>query len=203
MLRAMKEKKILALFDFDGTISTRDTFIDFFEFDAGFFKFWVFAISHFPFALAKILGLYEAGELKELFFKKFLKGRSVEELDEKALEYTRKRLPRILKKSALDGIASHRETGSKIALVSASTTLWLKNFAIDNGMDIIATELEVEDGFYTGRISGKNCLGPQKVVRIKEKYDLSAFDEIFAYGDTKGDREMLEIADRKHFRFFN
>ena len=79
----------------------------------------------------------------------------------------------------------------------------LKNFAKDNRMELIVTELEVKDGCYTGKIKGKNCLGPQKVVRIKEKYDLSDFDEIFAYGDTSGDKEMLEIADKKHYRYFS
>jgi len=202
MLIPMKEKKVLALFDFDGTITTRDTFIDFFEYYKGFFRFWIFAVLNFPFALAKILGLYEAYQLKEIFLVKFIKGVRAEELDRIVVNYTRDRLPGIVKQSALDEILKHKNEGSDVALVSASTTLWLKQFAKDNGMELIATELEVVDGCYTGRISGLNCLGPQKVVRIKEKYNIEDFDEIFAYGDTNGDKEMLEIAHYKHFRYF-
>jgi phosphatidylglycerophosphatase C len=203
MIQTMKGQKTLALFDFDGTITTRDSFVHFFEYYAGFFRFWIFAVLTFPISLGKILGFVSATNLKEFFMTKFIKGVDVEKLDAIALKYSEERLPRILKTSALKEIERHVQQNHDVALVSASTTLWLKDFAAKQGMELIVTELEVADGCYTGKISGKNCLGPQKVVRIKEKYDLSAYDEIFAYGDTSGDKEMLEIADKKHFRYFN
>ncbi len=199
----MKGRKVLALFDFDGTITTRDSFIDFFEYHSGFFKFWLLAVATFPFSLGKVFGFVDPKFLKEIFLLRFIKGKNVEELNDFSLKYTKEKLPGILKKSALDEIARHKAEGNDIALVSASPTLWLSHFAKMNGMELISTRLEVKDGCYTGKIVGKNCIGAEKVRRIKEKYDISSYDEIYAYGDTKGDKEMLEIAHKKHFRHFS
>ncbi len=198
----MKGKKTLALFDFDGTITKKDSFIDFFEYYSGLFRFWMLTALLSPLLLLKVFDLYEAGRLKEKFFVRFLKGKRVEEVDKILLPYSTEKLPLILKRSALDEIKKHKRNGAEVALVSASSSLWLKHFAKEYEMELIATELEVKEGTFTGNIYGKNCVGPEKVKRIKEKYDLSEFGEIYAYGDSSGDKEMLEIASHKFYRHF-
>jgi phosphoserine phosphatase len=70
-------------------------------------------------------------------------------------------------------------------------------------LELIASRLEVSGGKVTGKILGKNCHGDEKVVRIKEVYDLTNYNIIAAYGDTGGDKPMLELADQAHYRPFS
>ncbi len=70
------------------------------------------------------------------------------------------------------------------------------------GIHCIATKLEVKNYKITGNYSGNNCSGQEKVRRIKENFNLSDFDLIIAYGDSRGDREMLELADNKNYKLF-
>ena len=58
------------------------------------------------------------------------------------------------------------------------------------------------DNFLTGKFQGKNCFGPEKVSRIKNKFDLKKVKKIYAYGDSTGDSEMLELADYKYLKYF-
>ncbi|HEU5146872.1 MAG TPA: haloacid dehalogenase-like hydrolase, partial [Chryseosolibacter sp.] len=52
----------------------------------------------------------------------------------------------------------------------------------------------------TGKILGRNCYGDEKVCRIKEEFDLPSFERIIAYGDSSGDREMLQLANESHYK---
>ena len=66
----------------------------------------------------------------------------------------------------------------------------------------LATQMEVLDGSLTGRLQGKNCYGPEKVRRINEVVDKSDYDITFAYGDSRGDLEMLKMSDKPCYRRF-
>jgi HAD superfamily phosphoserine phosphatase-like hydrolase len=89
-----------------------------------------------------------------------------------------------------------------VAVVSASAENWVKPWCDKHNLICIGTKLQVKDNQLTGKILGKNCHGPEKVCRIKENFNLSQFDEIIAYGDTAGDKEMLDMADLKHYKPF-
>jgi HAD superfamily phosphoserine phosphatase-like hydrolase len=82
----------------------------------------------------------------------------------------------------------------EIVIVSASPDNWLKAWCKQFGAALISTKLEVRDRKLTGKIDGKNCRGEEKVRRIRMQYDLSNYDEVYAYGDTKGDKPMLALA---------
>jgi len=68
-------------------------------------------------------------------------------------------------------------------------------------VDLICTQLEERNGSLTGRYVGRDCIGAEKVARIRGRYDLAAYPVIYAYGDTEDDREMLELADKKFYRW--
>jgi len=91
---------------------------------------------------------------------------------------------------------------SKVVIVSASISNYLKPWCDEMGFDLIPTELEVIDGKLTGRFSTPNCNGKEKVRRIKEKYNLSEYNEIHVFGNSKGDLPMLELATHKYYKFF-
>jgi len=87
-----------------------------------------------------------------------------------------------------------------VAVVSASPENWVKPWCDAHGVHCISTRLAVNNGTISGKIQGKNCYGPEKVTRINEAFNLADFSDIVAYGDSKGDREMLRLAYESHFR---
>lgn len=86
--------------------------------------------------------------------------------------------------------------------MSASPENWISPWAQKMQVELIATQLEVQNGSITGKIAGKNCHGQEKVSRIKSKYSLADYAEIAAYGDTKGDLAMLALAHRAVYKPF-
>jgi phosphoserine phosphatase len=70
------------------------------------------------------------------------------------------------------------------------------------GLELIASQLEIKAERITGKIKGKNCHGQEKVRRILEKHVISDYAEIYAYGDSRGDLPMMELASSKFYRPF-
>jgi phosphatidylglycerophosphatase C len=68
-------------------------------------------------------------------------------------------------------------------------------------VDLIATKLEMKDGRITGRFLTRNCSGKEKVRRIEERYDVKSFNYIYAYGDSSGDRAMLDLANERYYKW--
>jgi phosphatidylglycerophosphatase C len=191
----------LALFDFDGTISFRDSFGDFIRYAVGPLRFWFGIVCLVPVVAGFLFGIVRAWRAKELMATYFFGGWDAEKFKRMADEYARQRLPQIVRPVALEYIAKHKKAGDTIVVVTASIDLWLKGWCESQGVDLIATGLEVQQGRITGRFSTRNCSGQEKVRRIKERYDLSRFDRIYAYGDNPADRPMLKLAHEKYYRW--
>lgn len=68
-------------------------------------------------------------------------------------------------------------------------------------MELICSSLQQENGVLTGRYEGRQCVLAEKARRVRERYDLQSFDEIYAYGDTPEDRDLLGLATRKYYRW--
>jgi HAD superfamily hydrolase (TIGR01490 family) len=89
----------------------------------------------------------------------------------------------------------HRLAGHRLVLVSASLSLYLEPFADAVGFDdVIATRLEEEGGYLTGRLHGQNVRGAEKAARLRQLVGPDVA-ELWAYGDSAGDRQLLEMAD--------
>ena len=67
---------------------------------------------------------------------------------------------------------------------------------------LLGTKLMTRNGKITGKIDGKNCHGSEKVCRIEERYNLSDYTDIYCYGDTRGDKPMLELGTIKFYKPF-
>ena len=80
--------------------------------------------------------------------------------------------------------------------------IWVKPWVEAQQMDLIATGTTFREGKLTGEYATSNCYGPEKVIRIQAKYDLSQYEKIYAYGDTSADKPMLELADEAYFKPF-
>jgi phosphatidylglycerophosphatase C len=85
--------------------------------------------------------------------------------------------------------------------VSASLDVYVEPWAQAQGFDaILSSVLAVEDGVVTGRLFEGNCYGVEKVRRIRSWLNDRRPEQIWAYGDSRGDREMLALADVAHYR---
>lgn len=186
---------VLALFDFDGTITYKDSFIDFIIYAVGYQKFFIglFSLSHI--LIKYKLSVIPNWQAKEMVLKYFFRGWDISVFEDKASQYSRERLPRIIRKTSLARIDWHKSQGHQVVVVSASIDRWLKGWCEELGLELISTQIEVISGKITGKLLTKNCYGIEKVRRIKEKYDLGDFEKIFAYGDSSGDRAMFAVAD--------
>lgn len=198
----MKERHDLALFDFDGTVTTRDTFIDLLYHLHGRIRFWWGMLMLSPYTLLFFAKKMPNYQLKERFLTYYFGGMSTETFKQVVKEYTEEKMPKILRKTMLERIEWHKKRGDRVIVVSASLTLWLTHFTEINNIELIATEAEIVNNTITGKLATKNCHGPQKVKRVKEFLNTSEYNEIWAYGDSRGDKEMLEMADHPFFRIY-
>ena len=194
--------KKLYLFDFDGTITYNDTYIDFFIFSFGKWYLFKKILSHF-FKVFVLFIKRDFSELKEYLTGLFIKGKTKSELAEIAQRYVDQNLSKVIRPKALKETQQvQQDSANEIYIVSASLDLWMKPFAQKLKMKLICTELEFEDDIATGRFSSKNCKGTEKVNRIKKQINIDDFHEIFAYGNSSGDKEMLEMATHSFYKPF-
>lgn len=195
-------KKGIAFFDFDGTITTRDTLLEFIKFDRGEAKFWLGFLlnSHYLFAYkTKIISNQLA---KEKVLEYFFKGRSETSFAETCSLFSKNILPGLMRPKALEEILKLKSEGKEVVVVSASPENWISHWAREMDVQLLASRLEVKDGKLTGKILGKNCHGNEKVKRITEAYRLDEYQEVYAYGDSSGDRPMLKLAGSGFYRPF-
>lgn len=191
-------KKIYA-FDFDGTLTTKDTLIAFIRFAKGTIAFgWGFARYAHLLVLMK-LGFYPNWKAKQKVFTHFFKGMKLEDFNTlcQAFSASSKHL---LRPAAIKAIQQAQNEGSEVLIVSASIDNWVQPFFSD--VKVLDTQIEVMDGKLTGRFLTKNCYGQEKVNRILSLYPNRQDYHLTAYGDSRGDKELLDFADESYFKPF-
>ena len=195
-------KKKIAFFDFDGTITTKDTLLEFLKFAKGTFRFYLGFLLSTPYLVAMKLGLFPNQKAKEKVLTFFFKGMTVTQFKRYCVDFSKQELPALIRPKAITEIKELQAKGFEVVLVSASPENWICHWAEEMKLQLLASKLEVVDGKVTGKLIGKNCYGEEKVSRICEFYTLSEYDDIFAYGDTKGDHAMLQLASKKNYKPF-
>lgn len=192
----------LALFDFDGTVTTHDSFREFLLFIAGRRGFLTRICPVLPWVLAYLLKIVSNQTAKQKITRAFFRGMQRKEFDRQAKAFVAEKLGTIVRPAALERIRWHLSRQHRVILVSASFSDYLKYWCEQTGIELIATQLAEHDGILTGAFATANCWGPEKVRRIREIVNLADYSEIYAYGDSRGDREMLEVATEKGYRIF-
>ena len=188
--------KRYALFDFDGTITTKDTLFDFIRFTygkSGLVKCLLLnAWNLFLYAIKQ----RSNEKAKEILLSTMIKGTSTTVFEEQCERYSMERVPQIIKEKTKEIIEKHRSAGETLFIVSASPENWIRPWAMKNGFtQIIATKLEERDGILTGKFASRNCYGVEKVNRLKEFFTDRDQLYISAYGDSNGDKPMLNYAN--------
>ena len=194
--------KKLYCFDFDGTITYKDTMFMYLKFyDPA--KFRLQFLKHVPLFILLKLKLAETEKVKKSFIGSILKGQPKEKIEKKAQEFFEHNYPKIVRENAIDFINNIDRNNTQSLLVTASLDIWAKPFADALEMQLVSTRAEFKNGVFTGNFIGKNCNGKEKLNRIKEQIDNSKYDKIIAFGDTSGDKYMLKWANEGHYQFFH
>lgn len=182
-------------FDFDGTLTTRDTFLEFIRFACGTRRFLLGFLLYSPLLVLMKLRLYSNGKAKQKVFAHFFKGMAISKFNYLCLIFslTHRHLLRPELVSRLEQALSE---GGEVLVVSASIENWVQPFLPK--AKVLGTQIEVVDGRLTGRFLTPNCYGQEKVHRILALYPDRSSYHLTAYGDSRGDREMLAFADEAH-----
>jgi len=192
----------LALFDFDGTITTKDTLVEFIKYAKGSHVYYLGLMVLSPMLLRYYLKLMPNDIAKEKMIAYFFRGWSEAHFRDVASSYAKSQIDSIVRPEALERIGWHKERGDVVVVVSASIDCWIRGWTDRYGIDLLSTQLEFDDHKFTGRFKTKNCYGSDKVDRVKGQYRLEEFSYIYAYGDSSGDRELLALADEDYYKPF-
>lgn len=197
----------IAFFDFDGTITTKDTLLEFIRFSRGGLRLaWGFMCNS-PWLLAMKLKIISNQAAKERILTFFFAKRSLSAFDEQCDAFSRNILPGLIRPKALNEIDRLLAADVTVVIVSASPENWIRRWAEEAGAGLIATRLAVRTDRIgttrlTGRIDGANCHGEEKVNRIRQRFALPDYMDIFTYGDTNGDKPMLQLGTARFFKPF-
>lgn len=197
---------VVAAFDFDGTLTRRDTLLPYLLRGLGWRRFlWVMVLCS-PWLLGFTLRVVPNHMAKRRLLFNALAGRSISELDGWTTSWL-ETLPSLLRPDALAQLNAHQAAGHCCVLVSASPDVYLRRAAQYLGFDaLLCTELAVEQGLLTGEFSTPNCYGEEKVVRLMQwmaSQGLGSADQrvvLHGYGDTPGDKPLLRQVHHAWYR---
>ena len=193
---------ILALFDFDGTITKKDTFISFLQFTHGKFIFYLYFIVLSPILILYKLKKIENWRAKEIVLKFFYMNYTKEKLLSLG-EAFEPIIDNMVYEQAKEKLLWHKSQNHQVLIVSASCDIWISAWCKNNNIQLISTTLEFDNNIFKGKLGSKNCFGQEKVIQIKHHLNLDNFTFIYAYGDSDGDTEMLRLANEPHYKIFN
>jgi phosphatidylglycerophosphatase C len=186
----------VAAFDFDGTIARRDTLMPFLASVAGRGAFARAALARTPQLLSVAAGRADRDAEKEVLVGRLLAGRAAVAVAGAGAAYAdRLWAAQRFRPEMLERLAWHRAEGHRIVIVSASLDSYLVPLAPRLGVDhVISCSLATDGDVLTGTLVGGNVRGPEKVRRLAQWLDGEPV-ELWAYGDSAGDDELLEFAD--------
>lgn len=191
-------KQVVA-FDFDGTLTTKDTFVEFIRFTKGTWALvWGF-LCYAPLLVLMILRLYPNYKAKQIVFSHFFKGMELKEFNHHCEAFA-SQCSYLMRRDGLKAVRQANNDGAETVIVSASIYNWVEPCVLADAY--LCTEVEVQDGRLTGRFLTKNCYGQEKVNRLLEKYPHREEYHLTAYGDSRGDKALLAFADESYYKPF-
>ena len=147
------------------------------------------------------LGLYPNWKAKQKVFAHFFEGMKLEEFNTLCQKFAASS-SHLLHPHGIETVRQALNEGAEVLIVSASIDNWVKPFFENQSIQVLGTQIEVVDGILTGRFLTKNCYGQEKVNRILTLYPHREDYHLTAYGDSRGDKELLAFADESHYKPF-
>lgn len=196
-------KQTIILFDFDGTITRKDSFLLFIRFSKGNFRFWSGMIVCAPILIAWKCRMLNSGKAKQMVFSHFFRNVPVSRFNQWCKDFS-EQIEKIVRPKALNQIREYQAGHIPVLIVSASIENWILPWARKNGIDrVIATGIETDqNNVLTGSFSTPNCKGQEKVNRLHPLFPNRPNYFFIAYGDSSGDKELLAFSDQSYYRVF-
>jgi phosphatidylglycerophosphatase C len=196
-------KSVIVAFDFDGTLTRSDTVVPFLRLVAreGSTMRLVGRSAARAHKAVAAIARRDRDRLRALATEAVFAGVAAADVDRLAAAYGRRIVERRLRPDTVDRLRRHRDQGHRVVIVSASYEPYLTVVADQLGVEcVLSTRLETDaGGICTGRLDGDNCRADEKVRRLEvwlaEQGLTREQVELWAYGDSEGDRRLLEYAD--------
>lgn len=208
-------------FDFDGTLTRRDTLLEFIRYVKGNKEFLIGFLKHLHLLIMMKLGIMPNWKTKRIIFQYFFGGMTLEKFNEYCEKFAKEKAS-LLRKKGMVAVNKAVMDGDQVVIISASIENWVTPFfthpqplpkggesgaptpntQLPPPIKIIGTKIQVVDGKLTGRFLTKNCYGEEKVRRLLEQYPDRKEYKLVAYGDSRGDHALLDFADEGHYREF-
>mgnify|MGYP001549893611 FL=1 len=189
-------------FDFDGTLTRRDTLIEFIRFAKGDKAFLLCFLRYSPLLVLMKLGLYPNWKAKQRVFSHCFRGMAVDTFNSLCSRFARDKA-RLMRPNGMKKLREVLAEGGKVVVVSASVNNWVEPFFADiGGVYVVGTMVEEREGVLTGRFLTKNCYGEEKVTRLLQLFPERTQYWLTAYGDSRGDFELLDFANESYYRPF-
>ena len=171
-----------------------------------------------PLLVLMKLHLFPNWKAKQLIFAHLFAGMRIEKFDALCRDFAEE-YQHLLRPKGVTLVHEALVAGAQVFIVSASIDNWVRPFFKVRGLDgvwVLGTQIEVIDGRLTGKFKSNNCYGEEKVHRICEalttttanaystpslSFDRTQYD-IEAFGDSRGDKEMLAFANKGHYKPF-
>ena len=198
-------RPVVAAFDFDGTLTRHDTLFPFLLHIAGPVKFLNKIIVLSPELLSYALGLMRNDVAKIKVLRCFLANMDMDTLQQHALQFAENKLPMMQRNEAMQRFQWHKKQGHRCVVVSASLEIYLRPWASKAGFDnILGSQLEqIDNNRTSGKLLGENCFGPEKMRRLQALLGPRKGYTLYAYGDSRGDKELLSAANYPFYKKFN
>lgn len=192
--------KVIAAFDFDGTLTTRDSLLEFMRYACGTRRTLLAIVRASPVLFKTILGLASRQEAKEALIEILFKGMLKQKLADIGSAFAASQLQKILRPQMVEKLHWHQQQKHICVLVSANLDIYLENWADLAGFKAaLCSRLAIDEkGCVTGKLQGLNCWGPEKVRRLFEWLEGIPRNSyiLYVYGDSRGDRELFAAADK-------
>ena len=198
-------ERVVAAFDFDGTLTRRDTLLPYLCRSLGWPRFLLAMLQSAPWLVAYACRFISNHKAKARLLQVSLGGRSVAEVERWSTDFVARYLPEQWRPEALAKLRWHQQRGDCCVMVSASPGIYLHGVGEVLRMDaVLCTELAMQDDVLTGSMSTRNCHGEEKVLRLQAWLAGQPFAAkpvvLHAYGDSRGDIPLLNLADYAHYQ---
>lgn len=196
-------RKIYA-FDFDGTLTTKDTLLEFIRFAKGSGQMFRGFLLFSPLLILMKLHLFPNWKVKQKIFSYFFKGMKIDDFNALCTRFA-ERNKHLLRPAGIEKVRQAiDEEHNTVLIISASIDNWVQPFfdEIDKKIQVLGTQIETKEGRLTGQFTSKNCYGEEKVNRLTALYPHREAYYLIAFGDSRGDKELLAFADKGFYKPF-
>ncbi|MDD7273993.1 MAG: HAD-IB family phosphatase [Prevotella sp.] len=190
-------------FDFDGTLTSKDTFVEFILFVKGKQSTYLGFLLFLPILVLMKIRLFPNWKAKQMVFSWFFKGMEIDEFNHFCTSFAHSRQD-ILRQQGFDLIAEALAKNDNVIIITASIENWVAPFfsQFDNRMKVEGTKIAVRQDRLTGQFLSKNCYGTEKVKRLYALFPYRRAFRLVAFGDSRGDKQLLAEADEAHYKPF-